>query len=431
MIRCYKGMQIPTVEQTLSLLRGNLDIRPIYADYDKVLMNIYALTDVMDKEASEFMRLTGVDLFKETVLDYYANSKGFIDLFQRTDTGGISHSAESINGVLASERISDVDRKILNSYVKRQQAASARSSMIGLLQNPISKEISCDGHRMLELRPDWSAQNTGRVAMSNPAIQNLKRELQEVITVPYGYKLIHCDSGQVEPRITYSAFVKDEQIKALINLYNDAYFGLLHYCTMDQKYIDSGTLNFEKFELTDNMKANRQKIKTYGNAVMYGSDKEEDSIKSAMIRRIGNHPARLEMIRDIEYRLSRGETVFNTYFGTPIDITKSPKYKALTGDKMKQMIRLAVNNPIQGTAADLMRLSAVEANRLSMSTKKSSIIAYVHDAGLFCVHEDDYDKIGKELEDIVAYHVDDWIPVHAEAEVYTFNKNGAFTQYKY
>lgn len=430
MIKCYKGMQVPTVEQTLSLLRGNLDIRPIYADYDKVLMNIYALSDTIEKETSEFMRLTGVDLFKDTVLEYYAKEKGFADLFLKTETGSTSFSSESLDLVLLSDRITDIDRKIINSYRNRQRAYAARGSMISLLQNPISKEVSCDGHRMIELRPTWSAQNTGRVAMSNPAVQNLKRELQEVITVPYGYKLIHCDSGQVEPRITYSSFVKDEQIKKLINIYNDAYYGVLHYCTMDQKFIDSGTLNFEKFEVNDAMKANRQKIKNYGNAVMYGSSKEEDNIKSAMIRRIGNHPARLEVIRDIEYRLDRGETVFNTYFGTPIDITKSPKFRE-AADKRKQMIRLAINNPIQGTAADLMRISAMEASRLIMSTKKSSIIAYIHDAGLFCVHEDDYDKIGKELEDIVSYEVDDWIPIHAEAEVYTFNRNGAFTKYKY
>ena len=183
-------------------------------------------------------------------------------------------------------------------------------------------------------------------------------------------------------------------------------------------------------EITKEVKDMRQKIKAYGNGVMYGSKREEDNIKSAMIRRIGNHPARLQMIKDIEYQLDRGCTVFKTYFGTPIDITKSPKMGG-EGDKRYQMIKLAINNPIQGTAADLMRLSVMEANRIIMSTKDSSIIAYIHDAGLFCVSDKDYEHIGKDLEDIVAYKVDNWIDINAEAEVYSFNENGAFAKYKY
>lgn len=431
MINCYKGMQIPTVEQALSVLRGNNEMRPIYVDYDKVLMNIFSLGKIINELTSKFMELTGVPLFKDTVLDSYAREHGFIELFDRTPTNGVSHSVESIEKVLLSERLTKQNIEVVKSYHEVVRAKSARATMIGLLQNPISDKVSCDGHRMLELHPDWSPQNTGRVAMSRPAVQNFRRELQEVITVPMGYKLIHCDSGQVEPRITYSAFVTDQQIKTLINLYDDAYFGVLHYCTMPQSDIDSGRLDFKKMELTDEMKNNRGRIKTYGNAVMYGSTKEEDNIKSAMIKRIGNHPARLELLSRIEYDIDRGRTVFPTYFGTPIDITKSPKLAGDVDNRRYQLVKLAINNPIQGTAADLMRVSVLEANRLIMGTKDSSIIAYIHDAGLFCVNENDYDKIGKELEDIVAYNVDNWIPVHAEAEVYSFNPNGAFAKYKY
>lgn len=430
MITCYKGMSIPTVEQVLSILEGNNRQRPIYVDYDKILMNVFALGDIMRKSSDEFKRLIGVDVFSDTALNYYAQQEGFINEFNLTDKGEISHDGESIDKVINSGNLSVKSMHVLEEFKTYKSASHARSSMVSLLQNPMSDKVSCDGHRMLEVMPEWSRQNTGRVAMSRPAIQNITRGLQEVITVPKGYKLIHCDSGQVEPRITYSAFVNDPQIKALINLYDDAYYGVLHYCTMPQSDIDSGTLNFVKREITDEMKGNRNKIKTYGNAVMYGSKKEEDNIKSAMIKRIGNHPARLELIRDIEHKLDRGQTIFPTYFGTPIDISKSPKM-GTAGDKRYQMVKLAINNPIQGTAADLMRVSVVEASRLIMSTKDSSIIAYIHDAGLFCVNENDYDKIGKELEDIVAYNVEGWVPVHADSEVYQFNPNGCFTKYGY
>lgn len=431
MLECYKGMAIPTVEQTIQVLNANLDIRPIYIDYDKLLMNIFALSDIIEKKIKEFESLSGQSGCDKNAMYYYLQSAHISQYFTVTDKGEISLSADSLNAAKNSGRLNERDLAVVETYTTVSKSMKARSGLVPFLQNPISADMSCDGHRMLEVRPEWSRQNTGRVAMSKPAIQNMNRELQELITVPRGFKLLHTDSGQVEPRITYSAFVADPQIKALIELYNDAYFGLFHYCTMDQSYVDSGTTNFVKMEITDQMKDGRQKIKRYGNAVMYGSKKEEDNVKIAMIKRIGNHPLRLDLIRHIKAQLTKGNTIFNTYFGTPIDISKSPKLIDIGDYGQDEMVKLAINNPIQGTAADLMRYSVMQANRLIMSQKKSSIVCYVHDAGMFCVAEDEWDNIGKELGDIVSYKVDDWIPVYADYDIYEFKPDGAYAKYKY
>jgi hypothetical protein len=432
MLKCHKGMSIPTVEQTLSVLQGNINHRPIYVDYDKVLMNIFSLNEKIEKADIEFQNLTGEINSSKNALLYYIDRNGLGKYFDTTKSGNISLNAESIAN--ACNMIDDEygeHIEVLNLYSKISEYQKARGCLVPMLQNPISDLYSCDGHRMLEIRPQWSSQNTGRVAMSKPAIQNINRELQEVLTCPAGFKLLHTDSGQVEPRITYSAIVPDPQIKALIELYDDAYFGLLHYCTMPVEFIHSGTTNFQKMEITDTMKENRSKIKRYGNAVMYGSKKVEDNIKAAMIERIGNHPIRLQLISQIRDELRRGNRIFKTYFGTPIDISKSPKLLEQGRDTEEELIKLAINNPIQGTAADLMRYSCIQANRYILSTKKSSIVCYIHDAGIFCVAEDEWDQVGKELSDIVSYEVDDWVPVHAEADIYEFKPNAYYANYKY
>lgn len=429
MLELTRNTQIPTVEQTLSILQSNNQIRPIYIDYDKTLMNIYAIQRQLAEGARKFEDLAHQVWAKEHSLEFYIAEKNIANFFKLTDTGRISLSDDSISEAIDNPLLPPDVIPVLELYQEMMSLLKIRSTLCSLLQNPISDQISCDYHRMLEIRPEWAPQNTGRVAMRKPAIQNLDRRIQELLTCPKGFKLIHCDSGQVEPRITYSAYIKDPQIKTLINLYDDAYYGLYHFCMMPQSYIDSGTLNFEKMEITDDLKAGRKKIKTYGNAVMYGSKKEEDNVKTAMTKRIGNHPARLAMINNAENQIKNGVHVFPTYFGTPIDINNSEKLSRV--NTIEQRVRLAINNPIQGTAADLMRYSVYQANRLIMSTKNSSIVCYIHDAGIFCVEEDEYDRIGKPLEDIVAYQVDDWIPVHAEAEVYQFSSKGAFTEYKY
>lgn len=434
MITLTKTSPIPSVDQTLEMLRANNNMMPIYIDYDKLLMSLFSMQRKLDAMYKAFTEITGMNprngVLKKYMLEY-ARQRGFIKCFSLTDSGDYSVSADSIQGVLNSE-IDEGDKLVVKIFSNIGDYLKARGTLIGLLQNPISEKVSCDMHRMLEIRPVWAPQNTGRVAMQRPAIQNLPRNLQELITVPRGYKLLHTDSGQVEPRITYSAFVVDEQIKALIRLYNDAYFGLLHYCTMPESDIRSGRLDFEKLEITDEMQDNRQTIKRDGNAVMYGSksNKDDSPIKKAMIERIGNHPSRLRMIAGIEDALNRGQKEFSTYFGTPINIYNSPKLMT-AGDKRLELIRLAINNPIQGTAADLMRASACEAGRIIMMAKDSYIVAYIHDAGLFCISEDDWDEISDKLSDIVSYKVDDWVPVNAEADVYEFNSNGAYAKYKY
>lgn len=435
MITLTKTSPIPSVEQTLEILRANNNMMPIYIDYDKLLMSLFSMQRKLEAMYKAFNEITGMNprtgVLKKYMLEY-AKQRGFLGTFGRTDTGDYSVAAESIAGVLSSD-IDEGDKLVVKIFSNINDVIKARGTLIGLLQNPLSDKVSCDMHRMLEIRPVWAPQNTGRVAMQRPAIQNLPRNLQELITVPRGYKLLHTDSGQVEPRITYSAFVVDDQIKALINLYDDAYFGLLHYCTMPIADIRSGRLDFQKLEITDEMKENRQTIKRDGNAVMYGSksNKDDSPIKKAMIERIGNHPSRLSMIAGIEDDLNHGRREFNTYFGTPINIYNSPKLNNTSIDQRTELIRLAINNPIQGTAADLMRSSACEAARIIMLAKDSYIVAYIHDAGLFCVSEDDWDDISEQLKDIVAYKVDDWVPVHAEADVYEFNENGAYAKYKY
>jgi DNA polymerase I-like protein with 3'-5' exonuclease and polymerase domains len=139
-----------------------------------------------------------------------------------------------------------------------------------------------------------------------------------------------------------------------------------------------------------------------------------------MIKRIGSHPARIEWTNELKNQISRGNTIFKTAFGTPINTAYSSKLtngNLRAGSIDEEMLRLAINNPIQGTAADLMRVSVYEANRILMNkAKKSYIINYVHDAGMFGIHEDEYDAVAKELSDIVSYDVDGWLPISAEPE---------------
>lgn len=428
MIHVTSSTRIPGVDETLGTLKLHNSFMPQFADFDKVMMNINYLQIQLDKITGPLFDVIG----KPKGVDASGNMKNWLAMHADTSVfnfgkTGLSLDAESIDSAIESGQLNEDTVLLLKTYQKYSNLAKTRGTLVSLLQNPISNVPSCDGHRMLILHPNWEKQNTGRVAMQKPAIQNLPRQVQEVITVPEGYVLLHTDSGQIEPRIVYSVFIKDPQIQALIRLYDDAYFGVLHYITMPESDIHSGRTDFQKMEITDEMKNNRQLIKRYNNAVMYGSKSNPsgDQIKAAMIKRIGEHPARLEWTGELMEQIRRGSTVFKTAFGTPINTAYSAKLvegNLRAGSVDEEKLRLAINNPIQGTAADLMRLSVYEANRLLMNkAKKSYIINYVHDAGMFGVYEDEYDAVANELADIVSYDVEGWLPIKAEPE---FGRNG-------
>ena len=423
MITVTKDTRIPGVDETLNTLRMYNSIMPQFIDFDKLMMDISYLQVQIANIAGPLFDMIG----KPKGVSANGNMSNWLTLHSDTSVfkmgkEGISLAADSIEQALESGALDDDATLLLKTYQKYSNLTKTRGTLVSLLQNPISNSPSADGHRMLIIRPEWAGQNTLRVAMKNPAIQNLPRLIQELQTVPKGYVLLHTDSGQIEPRIIYSAFIRDPQIQALIRLYNDAYFGVLHYITMPESDILSGRLGFQKMEVTDEMKESRSIIKRHNNAVMYGSTSNPtgDPIKGALIKRIGKHPMRTEWVGSLQEQLNRGVTIFKTAFGTPIDISKSDKLadgNLRAGSVNEEMLRLAINNPIQGTSADLMRLSVYEANKILMNkAKKSYIINYVHDAGMFGIHEDEYDAIAKELGDIVSYSVDGWLPINAEPE---------------
>lgn len=422
MITITKGMYIPSVDETLGILTKHNSMMPQFLDYDKLQTYLGYCTIKASRMKGPLFDAVGLREFDEmgiaNAFKLWIERNEITSLFKATKTG-ISVDQDSVDQAKASGKLTQEQIKIIDWYQEYTKYVRYARVCMGLLQNTIVGAKSYDGHRMIRVNPIWHPQNTGRVAMRDPAIQNLPREFHDLQTVPEGWTLIHTDSGQIEPRIIYSAFIPDPQIQALINLYDDAYFGVLHYVTMDKSIIASGTTNFVKNELTDAQKEMRKEIKTYQNAVMYGStsNSKASSVKQALIDRIGNHPMRHAWLSRNDKMLEQGITVFKTAFGTPIDVSNSQKLDdgLSQDDQSYEYVKLAINNPIQGTAADLMRVSVSEANRiLSRDAKNSFIISYLHDAGLFAVHHSDYDKVADRLSDIVSYDVEGWLPIKAE-----------------
>lgn len=421
---------IPSIDDTIATLTRHTERFGVPMDYDRML-EYEAYYDIKAyRLKSKILAYTGrtnispedlkPEVFKGILKDLNVRT-GLLS----TAKGEVSLGSESLEAAINTGLYPEETNEILQMYIQAGKA----SKIVGMFNkvyanNPIAKELTYDKHRMIITHPIWAPQNTGRIGAREPGIMNFSKEVHDIFTVPEGYTYIEIDSGQIEPRIIQSAYLGDEVLKKCTMLYNDAYFGYIHYCKFltDYERYGGAVINLKPIEITDEMKALRKKFKTFGNATMYGSTENtlNDPDKAAFIKYIGGHPSRLKWVKQIEAQLDRGVRIFTSAFGTPVDITKGPSdanYDKGSNAYYKHLVKCAINNPIQSTGADLMRYSVRQADALlAAKAPKSYILQYVHDAGKFAVHEDDYSNVIDELKEITAYQVDNWIPIYAEAE---------------
>lgn len=422
--------QIPSIDTCINILTDNNRRLGIPMDYDRLLEYHAYFTLRSNRLKRRLMDYIGlqhmnVNDFKESDFLAFLLKSGVKTGFLLTPGGNYSMNKESLESVIATGLYSAEIVTLIKIFIEAFGGARKVSMFAKIIDShPVCGIETFDNHRMILVRPVWVPQNTGRLGAQAPAVMNISKELLDVFTVPKGWIFFENDSGQIEPRLAQSTIIKDPILKACTMAYNDAYYGYLHYCTIltDAERRDPN-IKIVPLEITEEMTNKRKKFKTFGNATLYGSTENNlnDPDKAAFIRYIGGHPNRVALQSSLESKIERGQRIFTSMFGTPIDITKGPS-DANYPDKSSQayfnhLVKCAINNPMQGTAADLMRYSLAKANNLlNRKAPNSVILMYVHDSGKFAIHENDYDAVIDDLREITSYQVEGWVPIYCDPE---------------
>lgn len=321
--------------------------------------------------------------------------------------------------------------EIHNSYASNKRN---KGNLINFALLPNSLALSKYRRRMSRGTPTWSVLSTSRIAAKDPGVQGIPRVATDIITEPEGYTLYRCDSSQIEPRINFSYFIRDELIMNLITHYNDAYFGLMHYATAKEAELKDWGEDFSKFvplTITDDIKAMRQNIKRLTNAGSYGSSNLGDinpALAKAYDLRIVKHPKRLAAERKVTQDVERGVSTFYGAFGTPVTPDSTEKYDKTDKSWKEHLIRCGINNPVQTTASELMLFSINEARKVLSEAKDSHICYYKHDEACFYISDEDMaNGIGDKLKEVTAYNVKGWIPIPSDGELGV--KHGDYPSY--
>nr|WP_315464111.1 DNA polymerase I [uncultured Rhodoferax sp.] len=255
---------------------------------------------------------------------------------------------------------------------------------------------------------------TGRLSSNDPNLQNIPirtaegRRVREAFVAAPGHVIASADYSQIELRIM--AHLSDDP--ALLRAFHD---GLdVHRATAAEVFavpvdqVSSEQRRYAKvinFGLIYGMSA-------FGLARNLGID--NTAAKNYIQRYFERYPGvktYMESTRELAKRQGYVETVF----GRRLQLAGIKNAK---GAQLAGLERAAINAPMQGTAADLIKLSMVKVQRVLDSQQKATkMIMQVHDELVFEVPEAEIDWVHTEIPRLMAGVAQLTVPLLAELGV--------------
>lgn len=250
---------------------------------------------------------------------------------------------------------------------------------------------------------------TGRLSSSNPNLQNIPirtergREIRKAFIADEGFNIMSADYSQVELRVIAS-ISEDENMIAAFKAGED-----IHARTAKEIF------NLESIdEVTPDQ---RRKAKEVNFGIPYGVS------AYGLASRLGISNSEGKEMIDQYFERFPG---VQDYINNTIDFAKEHGYvKTLMG--RRRYIpdihsrnfnvrgfaeRTAINMPIQGTAADIIKLAMIQIHEYIKKEKlKSRMLLQVHDELVFELHDDEKDAVSIKIKELMESAVELKVPL--------------------
>lgn len=302
-----------------------------------------------------------------------------------------------------------VDNPIVEKILTYRQLVKLKSTYADGLLNVMNKET----HRIYSTF-NQTITATGRISSTEPNLQNipirleLGRELRKVFIPEEDYIFVDADYSQIELRLL--AHISGDE--TLINAFKNGQD--IHRLTASQVF----GVPFD--EVTSTQRSNAKAV-NFG--IVYGigafslsqdlniTRKEADTYIKGYFEKYPNVKKYLDTTIENAEKDGYVTTIFNRRRYMP-ELKSNNFIMKSFGE------RVAMNMPIQGSAADIIKIAMVKVhNRLKDENLKSKLILQVHDELLLEVHKDEV----KSVTDILKYEMEHSVDlsITLEADVHS------------
>ena len=255
---------------------------------------------------------------------------------------------------------------------------------------------------------------TGRLSSSNPNLQNIPirtdegRRVRRAFIAPDGYKIMAADYSQIELRIMAHL----SQDKGLIHAFKN---GLdIHKATAAEVF--GGAVS----DVSDDHRRSAKAINfglIYGMSA-FGLSRQLNISRGAAQDYIDLYFSRYPGVKDYMERtrlLAADQGYVETIFGRRLYL---PEIRASNFQRRQAAERTAINAPMQGTAADIIKKAMINVHGwLASANLNTRMTMQVHDELVLEVPEENIQEVASGVEKLMSSAVELCIPLVVEAGV--------------
>jgi len=371
----------------------------------------------LDKEFEEDLEKLKKEIFKKSGEEFNLNSPKQLGeiLFdklklvskpKKTKTGQYSTSEEVLSS-LAN------DHKIIEDILEWRSLDKLQNTYVKSLPNEVSS-LTNRVHSSF----NQTVTTTGRLSSNNPNLQNIPirtangQKIRRAF-IPRGsdYILMAADYSQIELRVIASISNEKNMIDAFVNNQD------IHTMTASKIY------NVDPENVTREQRGN---AKTVNFGIIYGvsafglsqqTDLNRSESKVMIDNYFLNYPGLKKYMSD-QIDFARNNGYVETIMGRRRYLQNINSQNNMLRSSSE---RNAINAPIQGSAADIIKIAMININsELKKQSLKSKMLLQVHDELVFDVHKSEKDQIKDIVKTTMESAVKLKVPLKIDLE---FGKN--------
>jgi DNA polymerase I len=394
------------VEMPLVAVLAAMEFEGVALDEDALKIMSESLKKDSEKVQKEIYEIAGQEFnigSPKQLGEILFDKMKLLDKTKKTKTGQYA-TGEEILSKLAGEH--EIAKKILDY----REFEKLRSTYVDALPKMVSK---LDHRIHTDYRQAVAA--TGRLSSNNPNLQNIpirteKGRLIRSAFIPRdkNYLFMSADYSQIELRIAAS-FAKDETMIEAFRTGRD-----IHTTTAAKVF------KVELEKVTPDM---RRKAKEVNFGILYGSTafglaqnlNISRTEAAEIIESYFKEFAAIKRYMDDSINLAREQEYVETILGRRRYLRDINSKNISTRGFAE---RNAINAPIQGSAADIIKIAMINIHRWLQKEKlKTKMILQVHDELVFDLHKDELEIVKPQVKELMKSAVILDVPMEVEVGV--------------